>query len=281
MEKHSYSNALSRAFLILEDHNVDSEVANYLMCELLNWSPSKLSIHKNDLMDDSSYNQFMKMIEQAKENIPPQYILGKAWFYGREFKVTTKTLIPRQETEELVNKVISDLEDAKDLSILDIGTGSGNIAVTLALETNQEVTAIDIDADTLEIAKENATNLDAKVEFLKSDLFDNVDQKFDVIVSNPPYISEEEIKDMDKSVLEYEPLKALFADDNGLAVYKKIFTQISDYLNPSGVAYFEYGFQQKEVLSEYISKHLPEFAVEFYRDMSGNWRYLKMYRKND
>lgn len=281
MEKHSYSNALSRAFLILEDHNVDSEVANYLMCELLNWSPSKLSIHKNDLMDDSSYNQFMEMIEQAKENIPPQYILGKAWFYGREFKVTAKTLIPRQETEELVNKVISDLEDAEDLSILDIGTGSGNIAVTLALETNQEVTAIDIDADTLEIAKENATNLDAEVEFVLSDLFNNVDHKFDVIVSNPPYISEEEIKDMDKSVLEYEPQKALFADDNGLAVYKKIFAQINDYLNPSGVAYFEYGFQQKEALSEYIGKHLPEFAVEFYRDMSGNWRYLKMYRKND
>ncbi|GKQ42890.1 release factor glutamine methyltransferase [Companilactobacillus sp. RD055328] len=282
MEKHSYSNALNRAFLILNEKNIDNEVAVYLMEEMMQWTHTKFLLHQNEIMEETDYNRFFEMITKASQNHPPQYILGEAWFYGRKFKVTPDTLIPRQETEELVSQVLHDINKEQGLDILDIGTGTGDILITLSLEKpDNHYLGLDISKEALEVAQTNANNLAADVEFIQSDLFQQVTGQFDVITSNPPYIADEERSVMDQSVLQFEPELALFADDNGLAIYRKIFTKIDQFLKPKGRAYFEFGYHQKEQLEELINKQLPEFEVEFYRDLTDNWRYLKMYRKEE
>lgn len=282
MEKHSYSNALERAFLLLEEKNIDSSVATYLLEEMLGWTHTKFILHKEDPMSDDDYEHYFNLIGRAINNEPPQYILGNAWFYGREFDVTEATLIPRQETEELVSKVLSDIKEVTNkLDILDVGTGTGDIPITLALEDDtNNYWASDISASALQVAQKNATNFSVDVKFVQSDLFDNFeDQKFDVIVSNPPYISETERDVMDQSVLDYEPDLALFAEDDGLAFYKNFFEQVDNYLKQMGTVYLEFGYHQKNQLDQIITEQLPHFGVEFYQDLTGNWRYLKMYRK--
>lgn len=283
MEKRSYINALDRAFLILEKNNIDKNIAEYLLEELLGWNHTKLLIHKNDLIDNDTWNKYFKMILRAAKNEPPQYILQEAWFYGRKFQVSLDTLIPRQETEELVSKVLQDIKDKKGLSILDIGTGTGDIPITLFLENKfQKYTATDISPEALKIAKKNAANYEADIEFIESDLFEKLEnKKFNIIISNPPYISRDEKNVMDASVLEYEPELALFAEDNGLYLYKKMLSQVEKYLKNDGVIYFEFGFQQKNDISQIFTNLLPNFAVEFYQDISDNPRYLKAYKKEE
>lgn len=283
MEKHSYINALDRAFFILKEKNVDTTVANYLLEELMGWNHTKLIIHKNDEMPIEKYQQYFELIKRASENEPPQYIMQEAWFYGRKFVVNQSTLIPRQETEELVSKVLKDISDQSNLKILDIGTGTGDIAITLCLENpNQIYTATDISKAALKTAQINAKKYNADINFIESDLFENLkNTKFDVVISNPPYISQDEKNVMDESVLKYEPESALFAEDNGLSIYKKMLSKIKNYLTENGIIYLEFGYQQKNNISDIFADLLPDFAVEFYQDISGNPRYLKAYKRRD
>ncbi|MGR3742047.1 peptide chain release factor N(5)-glutamine methyltransferase [Companilactobacillus sp. DQM5] len=282
MEKRSYSNALERAFLILKEHNVNEDVATYLMEEMLGWTSSKYSLHKNDEMSEKEFNNFFELIDRAKNNEPPQYILKKAWFYGREFIVSPDTLIPRQETEELVKKILDDINKTNNLSILDIGTGTGDISVTLKLEKPDiKITGSDISKKALQIAKRNSEKFNVDVNFIESDLFSNINSRFDIIISNPPYISKNELDVMDDSVKKYEPGIALFAEEDGLKVYRRIFDKCKDYLTQNGIMYLEFGYRQKDKIHEMIKKQLPNFEVEFFKDISGNWRYLKIYRKKN
>lgn len=280
MEKHSYSNALNRAFFMLNEHSIDQSIATYLLEELMNWNHTKFSIHKNEEMSEDKYNEYFEQIKRAINNEPPQYILGEAWFYGRKFKVNSSTLIPRQETEEMVYKIIEDSKDKKGLNILDIGTGSGDIIITLSKEIpDNNFVASDISDEALKMADTNSQLHDVKISFIKSDVFNNIDGKFDVIVSNPPYISEDERNVMDESVIKYEPHTALFAENNGMKIYEKILKNIEQYLTENGIIYFEFGYKQKESLKQLFEKVLPNFDVEFYKDIAGNDRFLKAYRK--
>lgn len=195
-------------------------------------------------------DQMSTQMEQLCQAVPLQQVLGFAWFCGRRFSVSPHVLTPRPETEELCQWILQDLGKKDGLTLLDIGTGSGSIACTLALELpNAKVTALDISSEALDVAIHNANRLGAKVHFIKADILqqenlsndNNTDDKqYDVIVSNPPYITNKERAEMHRNVLEHEPHTALFVPDNDpLLFYRSIAHYGLRALRPGGLLYFE------------------------------------------
>ncbi|AVH75093.1 peptide chain release factor N(5)-glutamine methyltransferase [Weissella koreensis] len=254
---------------------------DYLLTGMMNWNYGQLQNNLNTVIEDEKRIRFMVAVRAIKGGQPVQYALGHAPFYGREFKVDRRVLIPRPETEELVDWILKD-ETANFLNILDIGTGSGAIAITLKAERpNWTVTASDISKDALSVAKDNQVQQNVDVSLVESDLLDQFvpEHQFDVIVSNPPYIAEQEKFVMDDSVLMYEPDLALFAADEGLALYKRMAQSLLDYLTPKGSAYFEIGYLQGPALVA-LFKTLPDVVVELRPDLSGHDRMIKVKRTN-
>jgi release factor glutamine methyltransferase len=199
----------------------------YLVVEsVLGLSRADIISEKSILLDVSKQNKLYEVTERINRQEPIQYILGEAYFYGRKFRVTSAVLIPRPETELLVEEALKEINPFTPGTILDIGTGSGCIAVTLAKELpEKKIIAIDISDDALKIAKENASHLNAFVEFQKGNILtESVSfQKLEMIVSNPPYIASSEKEDMKKNVVDYEPHLALFvADDDPFVFYNAI-----------------------------------------------------------
>lgn len=197
--------------------------------------------------------------ERTKTHRPIQQIIGQAYFYGRRFFVDEYTLIPRPETELLVDKVLEISKEISNPKILDIGTGSGCIPLTLILQ-NKDITAhaVDISSEALETAKRNALfhNVLNNIRFFKSDLFNNVDEKYDIIVSNPPYIPLKEKENLQIEVKNYDPASALFTkDDFGIEFYDKIVTKAKDYLLPNGFLAFELGINQSALVSDLLQKN--------------------------
>lgn len=207
-----------------------------------------------------------------------QQIVGHEWFYDRKFKVTKDTLIPRPETEEWLDRVLRMLPK-KTLKVLDIGTGTGVLAITHKLERPEDkVTATDISKEALTVAEKNAKQLGADITFKQGDLFEPVaDQTFDVILCNPPYIGEDELNVMDQSVIDHEPKSALFAEDNGLAIYYKISYTIPKYLNPNAQIFLEIGYKQGEKVAEIFQKALPQASIEIWKDFSGLDRVIAIF----
>ena len=197
--------------------------------------------------------------ERTKTHRPIQQIIGQAYFYGRRFFVDEYTLIPRPETELLVDKVLEISKKISNPKILDIGTGSGCIPLTLILENNNvSVDAVDVSSETLETAKKNALfhNVLNNIHFFKSDLFSNVNDKYDIIVSNPPYIPLKEKENLQVEVKNYDPGLALFTkDDLGIEFYDKIVTKANDYLLPNGFLAFELGINQSALVSDLLQKN--------------------------
>ena len=197
--------------------------------------------------------------ERTKTHRPIQQIIGQAYFYGRRFFVDEYTLIPRPETELLVDKVLEISKEISNPKILDIGTGSGCIPLTLILQ-NKDITAhaVDISSEALETAKRNALfhNVLNNIRFFKSDLFNNVDEKYDIILSNPPYIPLKEKENLQIEVKNYDPESALFTkDDLGIEFYDKIVTKAKDYLLPNGFLAFELGINQSALVSDLLQKN--------------------------
>ncbi|WDT66782.1 peptide chain release factor N(5)-glutamine methyltransferase [Companilactobacillus crustorum] len=277
VEKLSYSNALKRAFSMLKAQNKFPEDAQYLMEELSGFNYTQLQLHRNEEVPSDIMRKFRDGLVRLGMDEPVQYILGYAYFMNRNFSVNEHVLIPRQDTEEMVQKIIDD-HGSSQKNICDIGTGSGIIAITLGLEfPDDEILATDILKEALQVAKLNSENYQTNnIFFEQSDLFKDISvQKFDVIVSNPPYIAESEKKDMDASVIKYEPDLALYGQDNGLEFYENIVKQVDNYLNDDGILYMEFGFRQKNAIKQIFYDNLPDYVVEFHKDMSGNYRYLK------
>jgi len=211
----------------------------YLSIEkVLGYSKSDCIIHYNHELTNENIISFENIINDIKQNIPIQYILGEAHFYDLKFKVNSSTLIPRPETEELVKYILS--HDFN--SVLDIGTGSGCIAISISKHTDSTVTAIDINSKAIDIAKVNAKLNSVDVNFIVDDIFNFCyEKKYDLIVSNPPYVLNSEKKYMDKNVIDYEPHSALFVDDNDpLIFYKKIAEIAINKLNKNGYLFFEF-----------------------------------------
>jgi len=205
-------------------------------------------------------------LKKELETKPLSYILGNTNFYGYEYKVNKNTLIPRFETEELVENTLNYIKEYFDYPIeaLDIGTGSGAIGITLVLENpNIEVTMTDISKKALSIAKKNTKKHKIKANFIKSDFLENITKKYDLIISNPPYIDNKE--DIDQKVLNNEPHLALFG---GIEVYDKILKGAKPKLKQKSIIAFEFGYNQKKDLKEVIKKYFPKSKVIFKKDLS-------------
>ena len=216
---------------------------------------------------------FVKGIfQQLAAHKPAQYIIGQADFYGMPLKVDERVLIPRPETEELVELILAENPEA-NLSVLDIGTGSGAIALALAKNRQDwSVTAADISQDALDLASENAKNQKLNIFFKKSDCFAEISEKYDIIVSNPPYISREDESEVGLNVFNSEPHLALFADEDGLAIYRRIAEDAKDYLKDGGKIYLEIGYKQGQSVPELFRKYLPEKRVRTLKDQFGQDR---------
>ena len=226
--------------------------------------------------------QFVKGIfQQLAAHKPAQYIIGQADFYGMQLTVDERVLIPRPETEELVELILAENSE-ESLKVLDIGTGSGAIALALAkARPDWSVTATDISQEALDLASNNAKNQKLNIFFKKSDCFAEISEKYDIIVSNPPYISREDASEVGLNVLHSEPHLALFADEDGLAIYRRISEDATDYLKDGGKIYLEIGYKQGQSVPELFRKHLPEKRVRTLKDQFGQDRMVVVDDKQD
>ena len=217
--------------------------------------------------------QFVEEIyKKLAAHIPAQYIIGHADFFGMKLKVDERVLIPRPETEELVDLILTENPE-KNLKVIDIGTGSGAIALALAKNRpDWSVTAADISQDALELATENAKSQDLDLTFIRTDCFSEISSKYDIIVSNPPYISRADEVEVGLNVLHSEPHLALFADEDGLAIYRRIAEDSKDYLNDGGKIYLEIGYKQGQSVPALFMENLPDKRVRTLKDQFGQDR---------
>ena len=219
-------------------------------------------------------NKLKEGIERLQNGEPVQYIVGNVNFYGNEIKVNKNVLIPRFETEELVEYTISYIKKMfkEKINIIDLGTGSGCIAITLKKKINSNVSAIDISKEALEVAKENAKKNKVEIDFIQNDMLDNISNKFDVIISNPPYISKnEEIQDI---VRKNEPSLALYADNEGLYYYEKIIKQAKKNLKEKSIIAFEIGYMQGDKIKKIAEQNYPKAEVVLKKDLQGKDRFI-------
>lgn len=234
-----------------------------------------LNIRKSMVYDMRELSQseeqtIFDAVNKRLKNIPIAYIFGSANFYGLDFQVNENVLIPRPETEELVEEFLKN-KLTENSTVLDIGTGSGAIAVTIAKKSLAKVTSVDISEKALNVAKINAKNNNAQVEFVLSDVFENLmDRKFDFIISNPPYISMSEYENLDIDVKAYEPKLALVADDDGLYFYKKIISEAPKHLKPGGKIYFEIGYLQAKSVAMMLQTNFIDINIK--KDLQGQER---------
>lgn len=234
---------------------------------------TQLISNRDLILSDTQKNDAEKIIYRLKTHEPIQYILGETEFYGLKFKVNQSVLIPRPETEELIELPPTPLKG----ELLDIGTGSGCIAVSFKKKfPNLNVSALDISFDVLEVAKENAVLNNVEINFIEADILEikELDKKYDVIVSNPPYVLERDKKNMQPTVLDFEPHNALFVeDDDPLIFYRKIAELAKNYLNENGSLYFEIHSEQGENCKKLLE--LIGFEnVTLHKDLSGNDRMI-------
>ena len=210
-------------------------------------------------------------INKLKQGIPVQYIVGNVEFYGNIIEVNEDVLIPRFETEELVDRVIKKLKNKNNLDIVDLGTGSGCIAISLAKNLNSNIDAVDISNNALEIAKKNAFNNKVDINFYLGDMLKPLNKKYDLIISNPPYIAyDEEIMDIVKN---NEPHLALYADNNGLYYYEQILKNVNKYLKDEYLIAFEIGYKQAKEIESLAHTYLS-CKVTIEKDLSGKDRYI-------
>ena len=249
----------------------------YLTIEyLLGYNRSDCIIHANKEITTEITDRIKQIIADLKTKKPIQYILGETEFYGLQFKVNEHTLIPRPETEELVEWILKE----EFSSALDIGTGSGCIAITLAKNTNAKITAIDISKEAIDVAKENTKNNKVEIDFMLQDILQaETLSKVDLIVSNPPYILNSEKEKMEANVLDFEPDLSLFISDNDpLLFYKKIGVLAEKSLNCGGKLYFEINEKYGSEILEMLSK-IGFVDIALKKDINDKDRMVKATKK--
>lgn len=255
--------------------HIHSDHAKILIAELLGCNPLELLNHLEEVVPEEKVELLKKEIKALEKNIPLQYVLGHINFYGNDFYIDERVLIPRFETEELVENTIKYINKyfPEPVDIIDLGTGSGVIGLTLEKKVStKSVDLIDISKEALEVTHINCEKLSSKANIIESDMFSSVEKKYDVIISNPPYIKTEE--EIESIVKENEPHIALYAGPNGLDCYQKILENIKDHMKERCLIAFEIGYTQKEDLKQLISKYLPTSKVEVKKDLSGKDRMI-------
>jgi len=253
-----------------------NSIFNLLSEEYLKIPRSKILLADEIDLDEVKQTLFLSSLDRLKTYEPIQYVLGKTSFMDLEFKVNSSVLIPRPETEELVRLMLKEDLDGKE--ILDIGTGSGCIAISLAKNLpNAKITALDISKNALEVAKENAELNNVNIDFINADIFEyHSDKKYDVIVSNPPYVTESEKTLMIKNVLDFEPELALFVEDEyPLRYFEYIIEKSKNYIKKYGLIFFEINDIFEISLTQVISKKY-NFKIQFFKDLFDKNRFLKI-----
>lgn len=272
----NYAETISQLEKHLQEIGEDPENLTYVFRELKGWTLLDFILHQNKELTDQDQKLLDTIMAQLKEHRSPQYITGKAYFRDLELAVDERVLIPRPETEELVDLVLKENSKA-DLRVLDIGTGSGAIAISLkAARSDWQVTASDISTEALQLAKENSVTNHVTLDFVESDVFSQVTGTFDVIISNPPYIAHDDKDEVGINVLASEPHLALFADEDGFAIYRRIIEGAGDHLSEDGKLYFEIGYKQGNGLRALLGKHFPEKRVRVLQDIFGKDRMVVM-----
>ena len=267
--------AITKACLLLRRQEKEESLARFLLMYMFD---EICEFNENlalELTEEDEQKYFQLIDKHIKDDAPLSHLVGFEYFYDRKFKVTNDVLSPRMETEELVYKVIDYIKenDLRNIKILDLCTGSGIIGITLKKELEEfdvKILASDISSRALTVAKENASSLEADISFVESDLFSNIKDKFDIIVSNPPYIAYDDKETIKENVLNYDPHLALFADEDGMYFYRNIVEEARQYLTEKGIIFFEIGYNQKEKIN--ILGKNNGFETVVYKDINGRDR---------
>ena len=268
--------AITKACLLLRRQEKEESLARFLLMYMLDENSQLFLNNLSEQLSKEKEDLYFTLINKhIKEDAPLSHLVGFEYFYDRKFKVTSDVLSPRMETEELIYKVIEYVKKSEknNLKILDLCTGSGVIAITLKKELEDypvEIIASDVSVAALNIAKENANTNKAEVSFIQSDIFENIKDKFDIIVSNPPYIDYKDRTTMQDNVLKYDPHLALFAEEEGMYFYRRIIEEAKEHLTQDGVIFFEIGYDQREKIIE-LSR-LNNYNAKVYKDINGRDR---------
>lgn len=256
---------------MFEKNGVDATSdIDWIMVEVTGKSRSQLPFLSQ--INKTDEQKILRLAKLRSKHIPLDYILGKSEFFGYKFIVNENCLIPRLDTEVLVEKLIEKIKAVDgEVSVLDIGTGSGAIAIAVSKETGAVVTAVDVSQKALDIAIKNNELNNAEVEFIQSNLFENLSgRKFDFIVSNPPYIKSSVIEELDEEVWLHEPILALDGGEDGLEFYKNIIKDAKNHLKDGGMIFFEIGYDQADDVSKLLKNDYTNIQVV--KDYGGNNR---------
>jgi len=265
--------------LVYGKSHCHSDHAKILLGELIGLNPLELLNHLNDLVPVDKIDLYKKEVVALEEGKPLQYVLGYVNFYGNKFFIDERCLIPRFETEELVENTIKYINKyfTEPIDIIDLGTGSGVIGLTLEKKVStNSVDLIDISKDALEVTHKNCVNLNSKANLIESDFFNNINKKYDVIISNPPYIKDdEEIEDI---VRNNEPHLALYAGREGLDCYEKILSNISNHMKERCLIAFEIGYTQGKDITDLVNKYIDNVRIEIKKDLSNKDRMMFIFK---
>ena len=254
--------------------DIDQSDIDWILVEATGKKRSELQTL--DRLSQKEYDCAMKIADKMADGTPLQYALGNTEFYGIRLSVNNNVLIPRPETELLAEKAINLVKDKGYENCLDICTGSGAIAIAVAKNTNANITASDLSAPALEVAKANAVSTGVTIKFVESDLFSAVEGKFDLVTANPPYIPTKDIETLDKKVKDFEPTLALDGGVDGLDMYRKIAETLDNYLSDNGTLLLEFGIGQEGDMKEIYSA----YNMEIITDLEGVDRIAVVTRKN-
>lgn len=265
--------------LVYGKQHIHSDHAKILLAELLKQNPLELLNNLKEIVPEEIITKYFNSIEAVEKGKPLQYAIGNVNFYGLIFEIDKRVLIPRFETEELVEKTIYYINKyfKEPIDIVDLGCGSGVIGITLEKKVSTKtVDLIDISDKALEVTHKNCGNLNSKAKIIKNDFLKNINKKYDLIISNPPYIKKNEV--IEQIVKDNEPEIALYAGEDGLDCYRKILEDISKNMKERCLIAFEIGHTQAEDIKTIANKYLNNIKIEVEKDLSGRDRLLFIFK---
>jgi len=268
--------------LVYGKSKIHKDLSRILLSELLGYNPLELLNHLQDIVDEDICDKYKRQVDDVREGIPIQYVIGNVNFCGIKYYIDNRVLIPRFETEELVENTIKYIKKYFNypIDIIDLGCGSGNIGITIEknVDTNK-VDLLDISMDALEVTKINVNNLESKARIIYGDMLNRIEDKYDVIISNPPYIRKNE--EIEQIVKDNEPGLALYGGEDGLDFYRKILKNVKNNLKDKSLIAFEIGDGQKDDIIKLVKEYLGDLQIICKKDMQERDRMIFIFNGVD